>query len=656
MAQWEGFSVSVRCGSPLGCYQGTILAADGASITLTKPFRNGFPYPKAQVTLKASDIKSLEIISGKTSGGTAHSTVPVVGKKRVPRATVGESLQEQAPAPPPPVVNKSKPARSKPIDIQAKNRNNTHAGSYGATGSTPKTRMAGGDKARRKNEACFGSAALEAVDNDFDFEGNLALFDKEALWQQMRPDVVRVAAARDEMAAGGKLRHDQNVLRTTAPDTAPVTVPPALRGARDYVTDSGTRLPSVSAALRGRLWAGLRRTDDETQHTARALFARATADVALKLVGGTRRLDPRNAHQRPRAGVVAGRGAGAAAAVSTARLLRAHGVDTYVVPLDAAAAAAVSTARLLRAHGVDTYVVPLDAASAAAVSTARLLRAHGVDTYVVPLDAAAAAAVSTARLLRAHGVDTYVVPLDAASAAAVSTARLLRAHGVDTYVVPLDAAAAAAVSTARLLRAHGVDTYVVPLDAAAAAAVSTARLLRAHGVDTYVVPLDAAAAAAVSTARLLRAHGVDTYVVPLDDTCPLVTSALSAYRLCGGRVLGPTDPRPAGDLLLLALHDPETSIQHPSTPQALEWASTSRGALVILEPGGDDSGLWDSVLLSARAVLVALLPPSLSAVAPRLLLANVAPPAQLFGAVGVAYRSPFGAASVLALHLADDDD
>ncbi|XP_047996969.1 enhancer of mRNA-decapping protein 3 isoform X3 [Leguminivora glycinivorella] len=197
MAQWVGFGVSVRCGSPLGCYQGTILAADGASITLTKPFRNGFPYPKAQVTLKASDIKSLEIISGKTSGGTAHSTVPVAGKKRVPRATVGESLQEQAPAPPPPppVANKGKPARSKPIDIQAKNRSNTHAGSYGAgaSGSTPKAggRAAGGDKARRRNEACFGSAALEAVDDDFDFEGNLALFDKETGPAQRAPAALR---------------------------------------------------------------------------------------------------------------------------------------------------------------------------------------------------------------------------------------------------------------------------------------------------------------------------------------------------------------------------------------------------------------------------------------------------------------------------------
>lgn len=52
MSNWVGYAVSVNCGETLGCYQGTILEADGMTITLTKAFRNGFPYPKSQVTLK----------------------------------------------------------------------------------------------------------------------------------------------------------------------------------------------------------------------------------------------------------------------------------------------------------------------------------------------------------------------------------------------------------------------------------------------------------------------------------------------------------------------------------------------------------------------------------------------------------------------------
>lgn len=68
-------------------------------------------------------------------------------------------------------------------------------GSYGNSSSTPKSRGALPEKARRRNEACFGEAAHPALDRDFDFEGNLALFDKRALWEQMnnahKPDLVR---------------------------------------------------------------------------------------------------------------------------------------------------------------------------------------------------------------------------------------------------------------------------------------------------------------------------------------------------------------------------------------------------------------------------------------------------------------------------------
>lgn len=52
MSKWIGYAVSVNCGETLGCYQGTIVKADGGTLTLTKPFRNGFPYPKSEVTLK----------------------------------------------------------------------------------------------------------------------------------------------------------------------------------------------------------------------------------------------------------------------------------------------------------------------------------------------------------------------------------------------------------------------------------------------------------------------------------------------------------------------------------------------------------------------------------------------------------------------------
>ncbi|KAI8420575.1 hypothetical protein MSG28_009027 [Choristoneura fumiferana] len=107
MSGWEGYGVSVRCGA-LGCYQGAVAAADGGSLTLSRPFRNGFPYPKPTVTLKASDIESLEIISERDEAAPAHSML--LAGRGARRAGGGpprrarhrrESLQPPAPAPRP---------------------------------------------------------------------------------------------------------------------------------------------------------------------------------------------------------------------------------------------------------------------------------------------------------------------------------------------------------------------------------------------------------------------------------------------------------------------------------------------------------------------------------------------------------------------------
>ncbi|KAJ2948723.1 hypothetical protein O0L34_g7981 [Tuta absoluta] len=220
MSKWIGYAVSVNCGEPLGCYQGTILDADGTTITLAKAFRNGFPYPKSQVTLNAADIKDLKIIETKApTSEQTHSTVAVTKtSKKTAKTTVCENLQANPSSSDYISGNQSQHGiagskagssrnapqqqRSKPIDIQGQrnNKNNNNSGSYGHSGSTPKGRGAGGaapgDKARRRNEACFGSAADPGIDRDFDFEGNLALFDKRRLWEQMnsqKPDLVRQA-------------------------------------------------------------------------------------------------------------------------------------------------------------------------------------------------------------------------------------------------------------------------------------------------------------------------------------------------------------------------------------------------------------------------------------------------------------------------------
>ncbi|XP_041984498.1 enhancer of mRNA-decapping protein 3 [Aricia agestis] len=356
MSKWVGFAVSVNCGEPLGCYQGTIMEADGNTITLTKAFRNGFPYPKSQVTLNASDIKDLKIIEEATeqSSEKTHSTVSITKtSKKAQKATVCENLQ----AIPAETGNQqnanntqhkgsgarsaaSGPPRSKPIDIQGTrhNKNNNLSGSFGNPScSTPKGQRGGGgtggggagaggggrDRAHRRNEACFGDAADPALADDFDFEGNLALFDKRALWERMRgrPDVVRAA---DDAA---RYRHDENVLGA-APAPAAIALRDELR-VGSYSTDDGATVPAAADRLRRDLWRALHH--HRLADSALLLLARAAADLALRLAGGGRRLEPRNAHQTPVAVAAVGAHSLGACGVAAARLLASHGVHAHVL-------------------------------------------------------------------------------------------------------------------------------------------------------------------------------------------------------------------------------------------------------------------------------------------------------------------------------------
>lgn len=80
----------------------------------------------------------------------------------------------------------------------------------------------------------------------------------------------------------------------------------------------------------------------------------------------------------------------------------------------------------------------------------------------------------------------------------------------------------------------------------------------------------------------------------------------------------------------------------------VSWARGARAPCVALEP---PEGGWQ---LPCRAAVVGLLPPALAPDLGRAYLACVGAPARLFADLRVAYRSPFGACALLALHPADD--
>lgn len=87
-------------------------------------------------------------------------------------------------------------AKSKPIDIEYKQPHGDFGmGSFKL--GTPSKKDKAKVKHNKKDEACFGSDLEQIVGKDFDFEKNLALFDKQAVWDEInnsqKPDIVKHA-------------------------------------------------------------------------------------------------------------------------------------------------------------------------------------------------------------------------------------------------------------------------------------------------------------------------------------------------------------------------------------------------------------------------------------------------------------------------------
>nr|2RM4_A Chain A, CG6311-PB [Drosophila melanogaster] len=83
---WIGCAVSIACDEVLGVFQGLIKQISAEEITIVRAFRNGVPLRKqnAEVVLKCTDIRSIDLIEPAKQDLDGHTAPPPVVNKPTP--------------------------------------------------------------------------------------------------------------------------------------------------------------------------------------------------------------------------------------------------------------------------------------------------------------------------------------------------------------------------------------------------------------------------------------------------------------------------------------------------------------------------------------------------------------------------------------------
>ncbi|XP_012697000.1 enhancer of mRNA-decapping protein 3 [Clupea harengus] len=355
-ADWLGSLVSINCGPTLGVYQGEVYSVDQSSqtISLRQPFHNGVKCPVPEVTFSAMDIKDLKILNihgssgngitqrsvsdvaasmgglgsrggggGKTGGGPTNSTPMVVPSRAEQKAVEGHGSPQQPGA-------KSYGERHADAAGQTKGFRRRHnswsSSSRGGSQATPKKNgMKNGGGMKNKDDECFGDVLDDGLDEDFDFEGNLALFDKAAVFSQI--ETSRSRGTPEKQTQPARYRHDENILENKPVIYRQIAVPQP--GAKEYCTDCGLVVPSVSYELHKRLLSVAERHGLSLERRLE-MTGVCASQMALTLLGGPNRLTPKNVHQRPTVVLLCGPHVQGAQGISCGRHLSNHDVEVIL--------------------------------------------------------------------------------------------------------------------------------------------------------------------------------------------------------------------------------------------------------------------------------------------------------------------------------------
>ncbi|GFR69554.1 enhancer of mRNA-decapping protein 3 [Elysia marginata] len=199
--------------------------------------------------------------------------------------------------------------------------------------SQPKRMERGGKRTtvNSKNSECF-SAPTQSYLQDFDFESNLALFNKKAVFQEIENEFPELSLSSGPPLEQ-KYRHDENILQPGESNMVPVRkqqikVPGTTK--KLYITDSGLLVPAISQELREQLCALA--SEHGLSHSRQLeSFCRSASDMAIHLIGGSHRIHPKNDHQMPAVVVLCGAHDHGALGACCARILSSHGVQVTLV-------------------------------------------------------------------------------------------------------------------------------------------------------------------------------------------------------------------------------------------------------------------------------------------------------------------------------------
>ncbi|CAH1796386.1 unnamed protein product [Owenia fusiformis] len=362
-ASWVGSVVSIDCGDVLGTYQGYVKDVNGAEQTLSisRAYRNGLTCKLPVITLNACDIKDLKILKSPEEA----KRMPQIPD--TPEKSHTELLQKENKRRTPTCnrrINNATPPQGRTATSPrggriAANVMHMNGGTNSHTGTPSKPKEEAGFRRRTNSESstshvnghretaqqrrtgsqprkiqtlkqpgksdCF-SAPMDSFLDDFDFEKNLALFDKQAVFEE-----IENSCSGNEMNAPPvKYRCDENVLKSGPTVFRQIQLPEG--DAPEYVTDSGLVVPCMSYELRSRLFATAEKLGFSLQRQTE-MVGRSACEMVMTLLGGGSRLNPQNSHQKPSVVVLCGPHRQGAQAVNCARQLANHNVQvTLFVP------------------------------------------------------------------------------------------------------------------------------------------------------------------------------------------------------------------------------------------------------------------------------------------------------------------------------------